>query len=133
MAMQGARLSQKQVLEWFDKWDYTDRVQITAALDAIPDAVRIVPPYGGNIGAWTDARRALIIWPGWLTWPAGRWARDLPPDLFPEMQRDQQCSWHLLSTFRGHDASVSSKERPVEVCPIHFLVLPATGVCDDCG
>ncbi len=133
MAMQGRRLSQKQVLEWFEKWDYTDRAQITAALDAIPNAVCILPPSGGYIGVWSKDRHALVIRPGWLTWPAGRWARDLPPDLFPEMQEDEHCTWYLMSTFRARDGGHGTEERPAEICPICNMAIPLSGVCDNCG
>jgi hypothetical protein len=29
-------------------------------------------------------------------------------------------------------ASAPAAEKPLAVCPVHFTVLPATGICDDC-
>jgi len=133
MAMQGRRLSRTQVLAWNEPWDYTDRAWITAALDAIPNAECIVPPSGGHIGVWSNDRRALIIWPGYLVWPAGRWTRDLPPGLFPDMRENEHDRWHLLSTFRARGGGHGSEERALAICPNCYVALPLSGVCDNCG
>ena len=133
MAMQGRRLSQTQVLAWNEAWDYTDRAWITAALDAIPNAVCILPPSGGYIGVWSNDRRALVIRPGYLEWPAGRATRDLPPGLFPDMREDEHDKWHLLSTFRARDGGHGSEERAPVICPNCYVALPLSGVCDNCG
>jgi len=133
MAKQGRRLSQTQVLGWFELWDDTDRAWITAALDAVPDAVCILPPSGGYIGVWRDDRHALVIRPGYLVWPAGRWTTDLPPGLFPDMREDEHGQWHLLSTFRARDGGNPTEERPATICPTCNMALPLTGVCDHCG
>ncbi len=69
MAMQGRRLSRTEVLAWNEPWSYTDRVWITAALDAIPNGVCVLPPSGGYIGVWSNDHRALVIRPGYLVWP----------------------------------------------------------------
>ncbi len=133
MAMQGRRLSQTEVLAWNEPWDYTDRVWITVALAAIPNAVCILPPSGGYIGVWSNDRHALVIRPGYLVWPAGRWTGDLPPGLFPDMREDEHDQWHLLSTFRARDGGRRSEERPADICPICNMAIPLSGVCDSCG
>jgi len=133
MAMQGRVLSQTEVLKWVEAWDYTDRARITAALDAIPNAVCTRPPSGGYIGVWSNDRHALVIRPGYLEWPAGRWARDLPPGAFPDMRDDEHGQWHLLSTFRARDGGHGTEERPAEICPICNMAIPLSGVCDTCG
>ena len=50
MAIDGRHLSRRQVFAWNEAWSYTDRALITAALDAIPDRVCVLPPFGGYIG-----------------------------------------------------------------------------------
>lgn len=126
-------MTRTQVLAWVELWSYTDRAGITAALDAIPNGVCVVPPSGGYIGVWTDDQRALVIYPGYLVWPGGRWTKDLPRDLFPDMQRDEHDEWHLMSTFRPHDPVRTREERIEAICPRCSIALPLTGVCDDCG
>jgi hypothetical protein len=74
MVMQGRRLSRTQVLAWNEPWSTRDRVWITAALDAIPNGVCVVPRAGDRIGVWMDGRLALVIRPGYLSWPGGQWA-----------------------------------------------------------
>jgi hypothetical protein len=134
MAMQGRRLSRTEVLAWNAPWSSRDRVWITAALDAVPNGVYVVPPSDdGHIGVWINNGRALVIYPGYLAWPGGRWTKDLPPGLFPDMQGDGHDQWHGLSTFWPNPGGPTIPERPAQICPICRMELPSTGVCDDCG
>ena len=134
MAMEGRPLNRAQVAAWKERWSYTDRACVTAALGAVPDGICILPPSGGYVGVWSDDRLALTIHPGYLWWRDRRFAEDLPPDLFPDMQTDEKGDpWHELSTFRPHLGGSPSMEPVQECCPIHGLALPLTGVCDDCG
>jgi hypothetical protein len=68
-----------------------------------------------------------------LVWPGGRWTKDLPPDLFPDMHEDEQTSGTSLSTFRPYTGEPTSEERAAAICPSCFMELPLTGVCDNCG
>ena len=108
-----------------EAWSYTNRAQITAALDAVPDRMCVIPPSGGYIGVWIggreDEHRALIIRPGYLEWPGGRWTKDLPQDLIPEMKCEEDVEWHLLSTFRPHTGGPSSERPAAAVCPSCFM------------
>jgi hypothetical protein len=133
MVMQGRRLSRTQVLAWNEPWSTRDRVWITAALDAIPNGVCVVPRAGDRIGVWMDGRLALVIRPGYLSWPGGQWATDLGPGLFPEMYEDEHFKWHELSTFRPHTGGPTAEEPPAAICPSCFMARPRTGVCDNCG
>jgi hypothetical protein len=133
MAMEGRRLTRDKVLDWMETWSYTDRQAIIAALDVIPNGVFVVPPFGGYIGVWVNGRRGLVIYPGYLDWPGGRWAKDLPPHLFPRTHVYEGGVWHELSTFRPNTGERTTKERAVSICPRHDMALPLTGVCDDCG
>lgn len=133
MAMQGRLLNRTEVIEWNEPWSYTDRVWLTAALDAIPHGVCILPPSGSYIGVWINGRRALVICPGYLVWPGKGWTKDLTPDLFPDMHEDERDQWHELSTFRPYTGEPSSEERAAAICPSCFMELPLTAVCDDCG
>jgi hypothetical protein len=130
MAMQGRRLSRKQVLAWNEPWSYTDLALITAALDAIPDAVFDLPASGGYIGVWTNGRRALVIWPGYLDWPGGRWTKDLSSDLFRHMHENEHDQWHELSTFQDRDVIRPVPDRPAKFCPYCHEAVPLTGICD---
>jgi hypothetical protein len=133
MAMQGRHLNRKEVLAWNEPWTTRDRLRVTAALDAVPNGVYIVPPFGGYIGVWINGRRALVICPGYMWWPGGRGTQDLPPDLFPDMHADEHGQWHELSTFRMNTGGPTIPELRAEVCPRCFMELPMTGVCDNCG
>lgn len=133
MAMQGQHLNRTQVLAWNEPWSYTDHAQITAALDAIPNGVCVLLPSGVYIGVWINDHRALVICPGYLAWPGGRWAKDLPPALFPRMHADEHFKWHELSTFRPHTGGPTSEQQAAEVCPSCSMELPLTGVCDNCA
>jgi hypothetical protein len=134
----GRQLSRTQVFAWNEAWSYADRARITAALDAVPKRVCVIPPSGGYIGVRMNGeeggQRALVIYPGYLVWPGGRWTRDLPPDLFPEMECQHDVEWHLLSTFRPHSGGpTSEKTQAMAVCAGCRLALPLTGVCDYCS
>jgi hypothetical protein len=133
MAMQGRRLSRTEVIAWNKPWNTRDRVRVTAAIDSIPDAVYIVPPAdGGHIGVWTNNRRALVIYPGYLVWPGGRGVKALPPDLFSDMEGDGHDEWVGLSTFEPRTGGPRIPELAAAICPVHFVELPQTGVCDSC-
>jgi hypothetical protein len=130
MAMQGRRMSRSQVLAWNEPWSYTDLALITAALDAIPNAVCDLPASGGYIGVWINDRRALVICPGYLHWPGGNWAKGLPPDLFRDMHEDEHDKWHELSTFQPRDGVRIIHDRPEKICPICNEAIPLTGICE---
>jgi hypothetical protein len=89
-----------EVTEWNEPWSQRDRARIAAALEAIPGGVCVVPCAGNRVGVWIDDRLALITYPGYLEWPGGRWNKDLPRDLFPDMQGGERSEWHGLSTFQ---------------------------------
>jgi hypothetical protein len=131
--MQGRSLGRTQVLAWNEAWSFTDRECLTAALDSIPGGLCVLPPSGGYIGVWINNQRALVINPGYLSWPGRRFTEGLPPDLFPDMQEDEQYRWHELSTFRPHIGGPPNGQPAQKFCPTHGLALPLTGVCDDCG
>ena len=132
MATEGRRLTRAQVLDWNEAWSFTDRACVAAALDAVPDGEYVVPPSGGYINVWVDARRALVVHPGYLVWPRGGSAAGLPPTLFPDLKVEGEEQWHELSTFRPHAGGSRADDPAPAVCPIHGLALPLTGVCDDC-
>jgi hypothetical protein len=134
MRPSGRKLSRSEVLAWNDPWDYTDRARIAAALDAIPHGVYVQPPSGGVIGVWINGHRALVIHPGWMEWPDGRWSKGLPMAHFPDLRKDEQdLLWHLLSTFQPHSRGPTSGEQPATVFPRCFTELPLTGVCNYCA
>jgi len=133
VALQGRHRSRTEVLAWNEAWSFADQKCITAALDAIPNGMCVLPPSGHYIGTWINNQRAMIIYPGYLSWPGRRFTEDLPPDLFPQMHADEQYQWHELSTFRRHVGGSPGEQPSQRFCPIHGLVLPLTGVCDDCG
>ncbi|MGV8965384.1 MAG: hypothetical protein ACOH2F_03820, partial [Cellulomonas sp.] len=85
-----------------------------------------------QIGVWIDNRRALEIRPGYLLWPGGR-VPDLPPDLFPDMQRDSDVAWHALSTFRPRAGDSGRNGLDPAICTSCSMTLPGTGLCDNCG
>jgi hypothetical protein len=95
--------------------------------------VYVRPPSDGHIGVWINGRLALVICPGYLWWPGGRWTKDLPPDLFPDMHEDGHDQWYELSTFQPHTGGPASEEQAAAICPQCSMALPLTGVCDDCG
>ena len=68
-----------------------------------------------------------------LAWSGGRWTKDLPRDLVPDMQADEHDPWHELSTFRPHAGGRTSEEQAAKVCLSCRMALPLTGVCDSCG
>ena len=79
------------------------------------------PALRGYIGVWINGReadhRALIIHPGYLVWPGGRWSKDLPPDLFPDMEHEPDVEWHLLSTFRPHTGGTPDEKHAAAISP----------------
>jgi hypothetical protein len=110
-----------------------DLVGLRIGRETVPDGVCVLPPWGGCINVWINNQRILTIYPGYLSWPTGRLAEDLPSDLFPDVHTDEKDQWHLLSTFRPHAGGPRRGEPAQKFCPIHGLALPLTGVCDDCG
>lgn len=109
MAKQGRRLRRDEVTAWVDDWSTVDRARIAAALDTVPHAVCIIPPYGGRIGIWRDSNLHFTIYPGYVSWPHANWAaQDFPAELFKKWERDTTTVWHELSTFRPNAAPPSS-------------------------
>jgi hypothetical protein len=102
MPMEGKFMLRTQVIEWNEPWNTRDRARVAAALEAIPDGRCVLPNAGTHIGVWIKGHIALKVFPGYLEWPGvdNRWNKDLPPDLFPEMQGDGHSEWHGLSTFQ---------------------------------
>ena len=86
VAMHGHRLSNQEVRASNDAWSAPDRARITAALNAVSDAVCVRPPSAGHTGTWTSDKRVLVICLGYLLWPGSR----VPKDLLPAM--DRPCS-----------------------------------------
>ena len=134
MAKQGRHLTRTQVMAWVEPWSYTDRAWITAALDAIPSGVCVLPPSGGYIGVWSNDQRALTIHPGYLVWPGGRWTQGPAAGPVPGHARGRAPrvarAVHLPAA-RPRDAR--RRRGRDAICPSCTIAIPLTGVCDDCG
>ena len=95
MAMQGRHLNRTEVLAWNEPWSTRDRIWISAALDAIPNGVNIVPPSDGQIGVWINDRRALIVFPGFRLHTGGPGMPELRPEIcrrcFMELPQTGVC------------------------------------------
>lgn len=138
-------LSRAQVIEWNADWSDHDRELVAAALDAIPSDEYSVPPSGGYVGVWIygqltssspmpgdqwSARwawhRALVIHPGWLEWPHGKYSPSRDHDLFANLREGERVTfdnytfyeWLPLST-RGSSGprSAGAQETEPDICP----------------
>ena len=132
VAMHGHRLSNQEVRASNDAWSAPDRARITAALNAVSDAVCVRPPSAGHTGIWTSDKRALVICLDYLLWPGSRVPKDLPPALFPNMKTDERDAWYELSTFWPHDGGPTNEEQAPAICLACSMALPRTGSCDAC-
>jgi hypothetical protein len=133
MAKQGRHLSYEKALTWRSTWSHSDQLVIAKVLAVLHEPEFIVPPNGKHIGVWVDGQLALEIKPGYLSWPALRFAVDLPPEITEKIRSDNSHAWLLLSTFQSSEHPEASPERDEKKCQRCNLVLPATGVCGYCG
>lgn len=117
-------LTREEVLQWNSAWSYTDREIIEQHLYRLNPQSYYVPPSGGYVGC-VDAcgRVVMTVYPGFV-----EFKRDLaPPD-----RPDLDYPGLLLSTFRPHASPTAPPDEGQQVCPIHHIALPLTGICDDC-
>lgn len=160
-------MARQKVLEWNDMWSLQDRARIANALSVMPNSAHIyetpsksyigVRVYGPTVArSSTDIFRAffgqddgrdgwyrgLVIYPGWLQWPGGKWTDGLDDELFPYLEEGESDTfgwttwyqWFPLSTLgtRGGWNLRQAAGKAALTCPNCHLTVPATGVCDFC-
>jgi len=117
-------LTRDQVLAWNSDWSFTDREIIEQNLDRLDARTFYVPPSGGYVGCIdSDATIVMTIHAGYVEFRAGLAPADRPePD------------WQglALSTFRPHASPTPEREPDEQICAIHNIAIPRTGVCDLC-
>lgn len=112
------------MLKWNSNWSYTDVEKIEQNLDRLHVRSFYTPPSGGYVGC-VDGLGTVV-----MTIQAGyvEFKRDLAPPDRPELE------WHgfPLSTFQPHASPTPTATEGAQVCAIHNLAIPLTGVCDLC-
>ena len=119
--------TRQQVLVWNDRWSHTDVRVIEENLDRLGVVSYVSPPSGGYI--WCvdgQGRRVMKIAAGYLEF------RDaFAPD---EAEKwDGGRSGVDLSNAQFRRPNSPRRDEPASICPVHFVQLPSSGRCDDCG
>ncbi|KNX38849.1 hypothetical protein [Luteipulveratus halotolerans] len=123
--MGGRHLTRDQVFTWVGEWSVADHRTIAEHLDRVGAVSYSVPASGGYIRcADADDRMVMRIAPGYVEFATAT----APDDL-----KDSEWRGFTLSTFRERRSPELAYDEPPQVCPVHFVTLPASGVCDDCG
>ncbi len=133
MAMQGRHLSYEKALTWRTSWSHSDQLVIAKVLGVLHEPEFVVPPNGKHIGVWVDGQLALEIKPGYLSWPALRFAVDLPPEITDKIEHNDTRAWLLLSTHQHSEHPEATPEQQTAYCQTCWVALPATGICDYCA
>lgn len=117
-------LTREQASTWSPDWSCTDRDVIEQNLSRLSPQTFYVPPSGGYV-ACIDAggRIVMTLHPGYLEFQRGLAPADRPDAGWPGL---------TLSTFRPHGSPTASPKEGAQICPIHNLALPLTGICDEC-
>ena len=117
-------LTRDQVLSWNSDWSYTDREMLGQELDRVEAIGFYVPPSGGYVGCTNaDGRVVMTIAPGYVYFK---------PDTAPAGRCHPGWNGYTLSTFRERADTTSTPSPEPRICSTHNVVLPATGICDDC-
>lgn len=112
-------LTREQALRWNPKWSSSDRSVIEQHLNRLSPQTLYMPPSGGYIGCADEGgTNVMVLYRGYLT---------CQPD-GPEPAWD----WHELSTYRPHASPTAPPEQDEQVCAKHYIVLPLSGICDEC-
>lgn len=128
--MSRRRITHQQAMAWNPAWSAADRQVIQAHLDRLAiQAFHATKTYVSCVDL--KNREAMTILPGRITFA---------PKLAPSAQAE--ADGIPLSTNSGRSprtttprstARVTRPEPELILCPVHFMALPASGVCDECG
>lgn len=125
-------LTIEQAARWRSSWSSSDRRLIGYVLNSLPQPE--VYDRGHEVTAEVGAKRAFVIRPGFVYWPRGEWATNIPPELLPagllEGQERDGTRWTTLSTYEQPHRTGAIPEKPVAICGRCNEQLPATGICD---
>lgn len=119
------RLDVEQLLAWNSKWSRSDLNKLVEHADRLglvqyeQSADR-----GSVVGFDVSGRSRMTVHPGYLEFRKGS---------EPDEGVDKGRLWIELSTFQARS---SPKFRPVDnekICPVHGLLLPSSGLCDECA
>ncbi|RZS60644.1 hypothetical protein [Xylanimonas ulmi] len=123
-------LSRSQVLAWSDRWSFTDRQLIEAAIDALSESDFYEPNSAGYIGARVDGRVAMYIAPGYIFWNAAQWLDAIDPALLTgEIVTDGNGRFYALSNFQDRSSGTPDLAEIRAPCPNCFTVPSETGAC----
>lgn len=117
-------LTREQALKWNPDWSYTDRAIIEKHLERLKPQSFYVPPSGGYVGCVDlQGTKVMFLHAGYV---------EFNGELAPADRPDPNWPGLTLSTFRPHASPTSAPIERTQVCPIHHVALPVTGICDDC-
>ena len=123
-------LSRSQVVAWSDRWSFTDRQLIDAALDALGESDYYEPNSAGYVGARVNGRVAMYLAPGYLYWNAAQWVDAVDAALLPGgVEVDGNGRFYALSSFQNRTRGTPDLAEIREPCPNCFTVPAVTGAC----
>ena len=116
--------TRQQALAWYPRWSYTDREVVGRHLDRLGVRTFYTTDTEGYIGC-VDAHGTHVMYfaSGYAWFPRAQFAADCDDD------------WPLgfqLSSFEDRVPPTPSQREGTQVCPIHNIALPLSGVCDEC-
>lgn len=120
------RMSRDEALKWNALWSIADRRRIEEQFDRLGVVGFYSPPSGGYVGCEDrTGRRVMFLSPGYV---------EFKKDVVPLELCEPTWPGFALSTFRHRAAGADfEREGLGNFCPVHGLLLPLTGLCDDCA
>lgn len=127
-------LTLRQVLDWNDKWSYSDREFIERAITMFDKPDFRIPPSGGYIRVRVGGRIVCGVGPGYVWWPRVAVAEGLDPSTIPSRFHTAPDGQSTVPLSTWVDPPGGSRHAVIEpeICPVTFLQHPLTGECDDC-
>lgn len=126
------RMTRRELSRWIEDWTESDRMIVERCLSALSQCD--IYDAGGQVRVYVDGRVALLVNPGYLTWPTQfaleLFDRSLPPSRLMQDAAHPGEWWYTFSNFRARGEHLPPQaERWGESCPTCWTLRSKDGHC----